>query len=40
MHCVEKDGVQGTRKSIYCAFHRFIVFPTYSLIDLLCADRL
>lgn len=22
MHCVEKDGVQGTRKSIYCAFHR------------------
>ncbi|RID54635.1 hypothetical protein BRARA_G01939 [Brassica rapa] len=22
MHCVEKDGVQRTRKSIYCAFHR------------------
>ncbi|CAN8253989.1 unnamed protein product [Cochlearia groenlandica] len=22
MHCLEKDGVQRTRKSIFCAFHR------------------
>ncbi|VVB06535.1 unnamed protein product [Arabis nemorensis] len=22
LHCLEKDGVQRTRKSIYCAFHR------------------